>query len=131
VALNTTLGWNIGDDSRVLIAGGLCIGVYQVKQIQSDMNYLGEKIDGFVCAVLDLLDAYDNIQTKLTTLNNDSEGKVLIKADILEWSVKDPGITYSPEREMQRIGMLLAQYFASSPLFNTSDNSGLTLLYRS
>lgn len=130
MTLDTSLGWSVGDDVRVLIASGIGVGVYQVNQIQSDMNYLGQKIDGFVTSVLDLLDAYDTIQQKLSTLNNDSDGKVLIRADVLEWAVKDPGMTYSPERELARISDLLAQYFASSPLFS-NNASNVTMLYRS
>jgi hypothetical protein len=131
MALNTTLGWSSGDDTRVLVASGLSVGVYQIKQIQADMNYLGANIDGFVSNVLDLLDAYDTIQTKLSSLNNESDGKVLIKADVLEWSQAEAGRTYSPERELQRIMTLLAQYFASSPLFSGISSSGLTILERS
>jgi len=130
VALNTTIGWSVGDDTRVLIAMGIGVGVYQTKQIQADMNYLGSKIDSFVNAVLDLLDAYDNIQVKLSELNNESDGKVLIKADVLEWAVKNPGATYSPERELDRIAGLLVQYFASSPLVSGQDMDS-TALYRS
>lgn len=131
MALDTTLGWATGDDSRVLLAAGLGIGVYQIRQIQADMNYLGEKIDGFVSNVQDLLDAYDDIQVKLSELNQDSEGKVLIKADVLEWAVKAPGMTYSPERELDRISSLLYQYFGSSPLFTNEDQGNITALYRS
>lgn len=131
VALNTELGWSVGDDVRVLIASGLPIGVYQAHQIQSDMNYLGQRIDGFVTAVIDLLDAYDTIQEQLSALNNESDGKVLTKADVLEWTVKAPGTTYSPERELERISNLLAQYFASSPLFESSGMGKMTMLYRS
>lgn len=131
MALNTTLGWVAGDDSRVLLAAGLGLGVYQIRQIQLDMNYLGAEIDGFVTSVQDLLDAYDEIQSKLSTLNQDSDGKVLIKADVLEWAVKAPGMTYSPERELDRIRSLLYQYFGTSPLFVGEDVSGLTPLQRS
>lgn len=131
MALNTTLGWVVGDDSRVLLAAGLGIGVYQIRQIQADMNYLGDQIDGFVTNVQDLLDAYDEIQVKLSTLNQDSDGKVLVKADVLEWAVKAPGMTYSPERELDRIRSLLYQYFGSSPLFNEAEQGNITALYRS
>lgn len=131
MALNTQLGWTEGDEVRVLIAAGLTIGVYQVTQLQADMNYLGLRIPGLVSSVLDLLDAYDKIQTQLAMLNNESDGKVLVKADVLEWATKPPGETYSPERELQRIRDLLAQYFASSPLFTNTGFSGITPLHRS
>lgn len=131
MALNTTIGWSTGDDVRVLAATNMPIGVYQIKQIQADMNYLGSEIDNFVTNVQDLLDAYDTIQTKLSTLNNESDGKVLTKADVLEWSVQEPGQNYGPERELMRISSLLIQYFASSPLFNNISTANLTTLYRS
>jgi hypothetical protein len=132
MALDTTIGWSTGDDLRVLLAGGISIGVYQVGQIQSDMNYLGTKINGFVANVTTLLDDYDTIQTTLSELNQESEGKVLTKADVLEWTVKDPSTMYGPEKELLRISELLAQYFASSPLFsNQSMHNGITTLYRS
>lgn len=131
MALNTQLGWTEGDEVRVLIAAGLTIGVYQVNQLQADMNYLGARIPGLVSSVLDLLDAYDTAQAQLATLNNESEGKVLTKADVLEWSIGSRGETYSPERELQRIRELLAQYFASSPMFTNTSFSGVTPLYRS
>jgi hypothetical protein len=131
VTLNTTIGWSTGDDVRVLAATNMPIGVYQIKQIQADMNYLGNEIDNFVISVQDLLDAYDNIQTKLSTLNNESGGKVLTKADVLEWSVAGPGQNYGPERELMRISSLLIQYFASSPLFNGIATTNITALHRS
>lgn len=130
MALNTTIGWTAGDDVRVLIAGGVSVGVYQVKQIQDDMNHLGLKINGFVDGVLGLLDSYDRIQAALSTLNNESGGKTLIKADVLEWEVSGPGRNYGPELEVSRIQQLLAQYFASSPVFSGSTASG-TMLFRS
>lgn len=131
MALNTELGWATGDDVRVLIAAGLPIGVYQIGQIQSDMNYLAQRIPDAVAPILELLDAYDTAQGQMQALNGSSESRVLTKVDVLEWSVSSPGTTYSPEREILRVRELLYQYFALSPLFGYNSGNGMTLLLRS
>ena len=128
VALNTVIGWTVGDDIRVLIAAGIPVGVYSVDQIQKDMNSLGAAINGFVDGVLGLLDAYDAAQTALSTLNSESGGRVLIQADVLKWQAANPGQSYGPERELERIRYLLAQYFSSSPVFSGAGTMGTPLL---
>lgn len=128
MALNTSIGWTEGDDVRVLIAGGIPVGIYSVRQIQNDMNHLGAEITGFVDGVLALLDAYDAAQITLSTLNSESGGKTLIKADVLEWESSRPGQTYGPELELGRVRYLLAQYFSSSPVFSGSATMGTPLL---
>lgn len=128
MALNTTIGWGAGDDIRVLIAGGIPVSVYATTQIQADMNHLGSKIDGFVDGVLALLDAYDAAQIALSKLNAESGGRILVKADVLEWEASRPGQGYSPEQEVARVRYLLAQYFSSSPAFSGSATVGTTLL---
>ena len=129
MALNTELGWSSGDDIRVLIASGLPVGVYQIQQVRNDMNYLGEIAPDVVSPIIDLLDAYDAAQSKMSSLNATSEGRILTKVDVLEWAVAAPGSTYSPERELERIRGLLCQYFALSPLFTKQATT--TLLVRS
>ena len=131
MALNTALGWSAGDDLRVLIATGLPVGGYQLQQIQSDMNYLGDLAGDAVYAVQDLLDQYDAVQVRLNELNNSSESRVLKKADVLEWQVSEIGMTYGPERELGRVRDLLKQYFSFSPLMADSGNNVLTALIRS
>lgn len=132
MSLNTALGWSEGDDVRVLVAAGLPVGVYQITRIQQDMNYLAEQAPSVVSAIIDLLDAWEVAQSKLTGLNTTSEGRVLTKVDVLEWAATNPGSSYSPERELQRIRGLLYQYFASSTLFTApTGGDGVTYLIRS
>lgn len=131
MALNTTLGWSSGDDVRVLIAAGMPLGRYQVQQLQSDMNYMGEQFPQAVDAVLDLLDAWEAAQSQLSDFNSSSESRVLTKVDMLEWATTSPGTAYSPEREMDRIRGLLYQYFAFSPLFVLESSGNVTQLVRS
>jgi len=132
MALNTSLGWSQGDDIRVLIASGLPMGAYQVQQIQSDMNYMGNNLSSAVSNVLDLLDQFDAAQVQLSEFNSSSESRILTKVDVLQWTVTAPGTAYSPEREIDRIRGLLYQYFAFSPLFGgNSMNDVSTQLIRS
>lgn len=117
MALNTEAGWSDGDEIRILITAGLPVSKYYIQQIQSDMNYMAVEFPQAISPVLDLLDAWDSTQTQMSALNESSESRVLTKADVLEWSVSAPGTSYSPEREIDRIRSLLAQYFAFSQLF--------------
>lgn len=129
--LNTSLGWITGDEIRVLLAAGLPIGPYQITQITADMNTLATTSPSVVGPIQDLLDAYDTAQAAMVSLNNDSGGKTLIKADVLEWKVAEVGSNYGPERELLRIQSLLYQYFALSPLFSSADANTTTTLLRS
>lgn len=132
MTLNTELGWFEGDDIRVLIAAGLPVGLYQVQRIQQDMNMLAQRLPSAVAPVITLLDEYDAAQAKLKGLNESSEGRILTKADVLEWAATAPGTSYSPEYELRRIKTLLYQYFASSDLFyRPIDSVGIAPLVRS
>jgi hypothetical protein len=131
MSLNTELGWSIGDDVRVLVASGLPVGVYQLRQIQRDMNVLGAQSPQIISPVLDLLDQYDVAQARFQELNQTSDGRVLVKVDVLEWEASEAGGGYSPEKELARIRGLLYQYFAGSVLFNQDAVGVVTQLIRS
>lgn len=129
--LDTELGWSTGDDIRVLIAAGIPLGRYQVDQIRLDMNYMGRHFPEAISPVIDLLDAWDSTQAQMSTLNESSESRVLIQVDVVKWSATQPGTSYSPERELDRIRNLLYQYFGFSMLFNNQDAATQTSLIRS
>ena len=134
MALITDRGWSDGDDVRVLVAAGLSVSVYTTRQIQSDMNYMLDNLPGAVGPIIELLDAYDVAENRMSSLNETSDGKILTKADVLEWAATSPGLSYSPERELNRIRGLLYQYFGSSILFSgglQGGISGTTSLVRS
>lgn len=126
--LNTAAGWINGDEVRVLIASGLLISTYHKEQIIVCMNQLAEISPTLVGPVQDLLDEFEEAQAKMSTLNADSSGKTLIKADVLEWETGQPGANYSPEREIARIQGLLYQYFGSCPLYGGGFNSYMSLI---
>lgn len=128
--LNTAYGWEEGDDISVLVASGLTIGAYQIETIRVTMNELGAMSVDIVSQIRGLLGEYQDAQDRLVQLNNNADGKVLIKADVLEWS-EAKGVQYSPEREVARIRGLLYQYMASCPLFSNLTSEQMTMLYRS
>lgn len=117
--LNTTYGWSQGDQVRLLIASGLGVGGYQIDQITVSMNELGSISTDAVSAVLDLIDQFELAQSKLTELNSDSSGRILVKADVLEWEQAKTYNNYSPQLEINRIRTLLGQYFSMCPLYGT------------
>ena len=127
--LNTSYGWTQGDEVRLLVASGLTVGTYQIEQITVSMNQLGAIAPSAVGSVLDLLAQFEAAQTQLTTLNTDSSGRILVKADVLEWEQAKGGNMYNPQLEINRIRGLLYQYMSMCSLY-VNETSG-TILYRS
>lgn len=115
--LNTTYGWSQGDQVRLLVASGLTIGTYQIEQVTVSMNELGALSGDAVFSVLDLIDQFEVAQTKLSELNNTSSGRILTKADVLEWEQTKANNNWGPQLEIQRIRDLLYQYFSMCPLY--------------
>ena len=78
---------------------------------------LHESAGGYVlcsCSnVVALLDEYDVAKAAESSSNlSDTEGKVLVKADVLEWEVTGAGVPSGAQQEMNRIRMEVANYFA-------------------
>jgi hypothetical protein len=130
--LNTAYGWSQGDQIRLLIASGLSVGSYQLSVITQSMNDLGTLSTLAVSNVLDLVDQFENAQAKLVDLNTNSNGRILIKADVLEWESAKGDNIYNPQMEIQRIRIQLYQYMSLCPLFaNPPQPNGNTPLHRS
>lgn len=117
--LNTSYGWSNGDQVRLLIASGLPVGSYQIQQITTAMNDLGTISVDAVSSVLDLIDQFESAQLRYNELNANGDSRVLIKADVLEWT-EGRTTNYSPLTEISRIQGLLYQYFAFCALYNTN-----------
>lgn len=130
--LNTSYGWSQGDQIRLLIASGLSVGSYQIAIITQSMNDLGALSTLAVDNVLELIDQYEAAQNKLSELNTNNNGKILIKADVLEWEAASGANNYSPQLEIQRIRIQLYQYMSMCALYNQQTNfSNSTILQRS
>ena len=130
--LNTACGWVSTDPVSLLIALGLGASKYEITQITTCMNEICDYAPGMVTSIQGLVGEFQDAQAKMTDLNNASNGKTLIKADVLEWAPdKSVGTGYSPEREITRVRGLLMQYMNSCPVCGGGGYNGLTALVRS
>ncbi|MGA0100598.1 MAG: hypothetical protein ACO3HF_01010 [Burkholderiaceae bacterium] len=113
MALDTTGNWVAGDDLRVIEALRLPFGSYTLKCTQDCMNQLEDMSPEAVLAVRDLLTEYETAKTAESTSNlADTEGKTLVKADVLEWERNGASQASGPQQEMSRIQMDLKNYMA-------------------
>lgn len=114
MALNTSGNWVAGDELRVIEALRVPFGEYGLSCVEDCMNELEVISASAVLNVRTLLDEYENANTLDSSQNaEDIEGKVLVKADVLEWEVmggKD-GLT-GPQKEMNKARFELWNYFS-------------------
>lgn len=112
MALDVTGNWVAGDDLRVIEALQLPFGSYTLTCTQDCMNQLEDMSPDAVTRVRALLDRYEAAKTALITGDlADTEGKTLVKADVLEWE-RNKGEINGQQLEMLRAQQELAQYFA-------------------
>lgn len=77
------------------------------------MNELEDISPEAVLRVRVLLDEYEAARSSEINSNvNDSEGKILVKADVLEWEVTGNGQMSGSQQEMMRARYELWQYFS-------------------
>lgn len=136
MALDTSGLWDAGDDLRVIEALGLPFGSYTLTCVQNCCNDLEDMSPEAVTRVKVLLDEYEAAKQAEKDSNlSDTEGKVLVKADILEWEVTGAGQPSGSQQEMSRARNEIGQYFAfCSCLGNFVGNclsTSSTYLYRS
>ena len=134
MALDVTGAWTAGDDIRVIEAMGLPFGQYVLTCVQNCMNQLEDMSSEAVTKVLALLTDYETAKsTQKTTNLADTEGKTLVKADVLEWEVNNSGEASGPQLEMSRARAELAGYFSFCPCLSgfSGGSTGQTALIRS
>ena len=113
MALDTSGSWVAGDDLRVIEALGLPFGSFTLNCVQNCCNQLQEMSDQAVLNVRALLDEYEAAKAAESAQNlSDTEGKTLIKADVLEWQADSAGLASGAQKEMQRTQNEIAKYFA-------------------
>ena len=113
MALDTTGNWVAGDDLRVIKALQLPFGTYTLDCTQNCMNQLEDMSPEAVLDVRTLLDEYAAAKNAESTANlGDTDGKVLVKADVLEWEVIGGGQISGAQKEMLRVQAEIASYFA-------------------
>ena len=112
MALDITGVWSAGDDIRVIECLLLPFGTYVLDCTQKCMNQLEDMSPEAVLRVRVLLDEYEAADQAETEQNlGDTEGKVLVKADVLEWAVVNGGISGSSQ-EKASVRDEIARYFA-------------------
>ena len=129
--LDTTGLWTEGDDYRVISALGLPFGQYTLSCIAGCMNDLQAMSTAAQQDVLDLLDDYEAADQLETDQHaTDSVGKVLVKADVLEWEVVQGG---GPSAGKSKARYELAQIFSFCTCLggSLSGYGGATPLIRS
>ena len=135
MALDTSGNWLTGDDLRVIEVLQLPFGSFTLECVQNCMGQLEDMSPEAVLRVQALLDEYDAADQAQTEQNlGDTEGKVLVKADVLEWEVKNGGIS-GPTQEKAGVREDVKRYFSFCSclggMLNGMGGYGTTPLYRS
>ena len=103
MALDISGNWEAGDDLRIIEALMLPFGTYVLDCTQNCMAQLEDMSPEAVLRVRALLDEYEAADSAESTQNlGDTEGKVLVKADVLEWEVVNGGMS-GPAKEKGKI----------------------------
>ena len=113
MALDVSGNWVAGDDLRIIEALKLPFGSYTLTCTQNCCNQLEDMSPGAVLNVRALLDRYEAAETAQIAADlADTEGKTLVKADVLEWEADGSDKASGPQKEMVRTQQEIAQYFA-------------------
>ena len=113
MALDTSGLWDAGDDLRIIEVLEVPFGSYTLDCTGNCCNQLEGMSPGAVTNVKALLNEYDAAKTAQINQNlADTEGKTLVKADVLEWQVNGAGAPSGPQLEMWRCRNEIANYFA-------------------
>ena len=134
MALDTTGVYTTGDDYRVIKVLSLPFGSYTLDCVSNCMNQLEDMSVAAATDLVALLDSWDTADDAQTSQDlADVEGKVLTKADVLEWEVINGGMT-GPAKEKLKIedeikqlmsfcsclgGYLGASYYGATPLYRS------------
>ena len=136
MALDTSGSWVAGDDIRLIECLMLPFGEYTLTCVQNCANQLQVMSDAAVLRVKALLDEYDAAGQAESEQNlGDTEGKVLTRADVLEWTVVNGGVAGTTQ-EKANVRAEIARYFAfcsclGNALPGTGGYAGHSALIRS
>lgn len=130
--LDTGLGWVVGDVERILLVFDVGVSNYTIDQMTVCCNELGEMSPTLVSEVRGLLNDYEAAEVVQSGLGvGDDAGKVLIKADVLEWEVDKGGRYEAVVKEKWRIADKLVKIFSFCPIVYPMSGSLSTTLIRS
>ena len=110
--LDTSGNWEAGDDLRIVECLMLPFGEYVLSCVGNCANQLEDMSPEAVLRVRALLDEYDAADLAESNQNlADTEGKVLVQADVLHWEVTGNGVAGTTQ-EKANIRAEVARYFA-------------------
>jgi len=113
MALDTSGSWVAGDELRIIEALGVPFGSFTLECVSNCANQLEAMSVQAVLNVRVALDEYEAAKAAESTQNlSDTEGKTLVKADVLEWEKDVAGAPSGAQKEMMRAKDEIAQYFA-------------------
>ena len=112
MALDTSGNWEAGDDLRLIEALMLPFGSYTLDCTQNCMEQLEDMSPEAVLRVRVLLDEYEAADSAESGQNlGNTEGKVLVEADVLRWEVVNGGISGATQ-EKAKTRDEIARYFS-------------------
>jgi hypothetical protein len=130
--LNIGYGWVAGDVERILLALEIRLGRYSIHEMTVCCNELGDMSPSQVSKVRTLLDEWERaLGQQKNAGDEENAGKVLVKADVLEWEVDNGGKYEAIVGEKTRVRHELEKIFGFCPLIGDGMGSVGTLLYRS
>jgi len=131
--LSAGLGWVASDPERILIACGVGVSEYSLNEVIVCCNEIGVRSSTLVSRAKNLLDDWDDANdAERDAYTDDNKGKILSKADVLEWDVSGGGAKQAAKDEKNRISYELRLIFGDCLVIMSSrGNSGITPLYRS
>ena len=131
--LQTSYGWVASDPERILITCGVGVSDYTLEEVIVCCNSIGARSTTLVGRTRALLDEWDDANdAERVAYTDENRGKVLSKADVLEWDVSGGGAKQAARDEKNRISYELRLIFGDCPVIMSSrSNSMVTTLYRS
>lgn len=130
--LDTSLGWVAGDPERILLALQIGISNFTINEITVCCNEIGNMSTILVGKVRTLLSEYDDAsEVQINRGVADDAGRVLIKADVLEWQVMPGGSYEAVIKEKGRVYDELLKIFSFCPCIGTDLSKYSTSLIRS
>lgn len=130
--LDTGLGWHAGDAERILLALGIKLSRYTINEMIIGCNELGEIAEDQVQEVRGLLSEYDTAMSHQRNAGHEENaGKVLVKADVLEWERDNGGKYEAILKEKARVVGELEKIFGFMSIIGMGYGTIGSSLYRS
>jgi hypothetical protein len=131
--LDISKGWVNGDVERILIAIGVWVSPFTVNEATVCCNELGDTSPTLVGRVRGLLVEFDAaVAAQKEASIGSNTGRVLRKADVLEWDTENSGTPYDGAlQERGRIINDLTTIFGACPILREKGTHSVVALYRS